>query len=126
MGHKVTRQHAQVGNHVKQSISIQSLPIPEPELLERLEEIKPGITQLFMDIASKEQEHRHAMEAKAQRRAVFALRFAFAGLIITSGLSAFAFYKGYPTQGASVACTVIVSGIIAFLGGRNKPNTINQ
>jgi uncharacterized membrane protein len=73
-----------------------------------------------MDIAIKEQEHRHTLELKSVRKGVIAQRFAFAGLVITSLLSAYAFYQGAYTQGASVACTVIVSGVLAFVGGRGS------
>lgn len=116
---KITRTQQQVGSMQHASISIQSLPIPDPAALERLESFSPGITKEFMDMAKQEQKHRQEIDHKNQRRAVYALRYAFGALIIICILSCTAFFLGFPIQAATIACTIVVASVLAFLGVKN-------
>ena len=124
MGHnKITRTQQQVGKMQHASISIQSLPIPDPAALERLEIISPGITQQFMDMAKNEQKHRQEIDHKNQRRSLYSLRYAFGALVIICILCGIGFFLGFPIQAATIACTIVIGSILAFLGVKNAQST---
>ncbi len=107
----------------QQTISIQRLPIPSSEELAKLETIKPGITQQFMDMALNEQKHRHEMNFKEQKSSIYAQRWAFASVVLVCVLCGIGFYFGFGTQSASIACSVIVASIFAFIGSKVKNKT---
>jgi uncharacterized membrane protein len=109
-----------IGAMQQQTISIQTMPLPAPEILERLEMIQPGITKEFMDIARIEQSHRHSMEISQGARDKYSYVWASVTVFFVCLLSAYGFYRGFGTQASSIACTVIVASIIGFIGSRAR------
>lgn len=107
----------------QQKISIQRLPIPAAEELVKLESIQAGITQQFMDMAINEQKHRHEIDKKEHKRSIYNMICAFATVSVVCSLCGLGFYLGFATQSASIACSVIVASIFAFVGSKVvRPN----
>ncbi len=106
-------------------------PIPDPESMKKYEEIKPGFADRLLKMAEKEQEHRISVNKKLleleQKDQDKDYKYLFRGqvlailaVLLICSLSLYAFYKGYPKQGAIIACTIIITLVGSFLISRKK------
>lgn len=115
--HPSKQNKAQVTSVVTQSFYQGQLP--PPEMMEQYSRIDPQLPSQIMQMALDESKHRHYCEKKTtrafSRTAVMGMIFAFASVIIVSGLVTYALYLGYATQGAVIATGVIVSLAGVFL-----------
>ena len=115
--------------HVCFAIEHRSGPIPSPEDLAKYKQIDPELVNRIVSMAEAQQRHRHDRDIKVVTTdcllkkwgQIFALAVAMVGLSI----GGFLFYCGRDTGGTVLVGGVLVSLVVAFLGGRpnkEKPN----
>lgn len=99
-------------------------PIPPPQILAGYENIKTGFANRIVEMAEKEQSHRHGIEDKAlissitiqKRGQIFAL---ILSLIILIG-SMFLIYKGKEISGSILAGATLTGLAYIFITGRKQ------
>lgn len=102
-------------------------PIPEPEELQKYEDIQPGFAERLLQMAEKEQQHRHQKENNLivkgdiqHKRDNDTFRFgqvcALIAVSLVVGLCVYSFYLGNPDQGKTIAVSVIIglAGVFAL------------
>ena len=91
-------------------------PLPPPESLARYDDVAPGTAQTIINMAVKEQEHRHKLEDADSKRqfivTIVSMSFALLCIFVLVGLVFYAIYKG--TANSTLAA--IISAIIAVGG----------
>lgn len=97
-------------------------PLPTPRLLNGYEEVLPGSAERIVQMAEREQEHRHGQEGRIVGGEIglkfIGQGFAFASLILMIGLLAYMVYAGAAGQAATLG-VVMVTGVIGlFLAPR--------
>lgn len=100
-------------------------PLPMPEDLEKYDKVVPGAAERIISMAEKEMKHRHDNDDFIARNIVrttyISIFFAFVSVVILSGLTFFALYKGYDKVAGAIAVGSIaaVAGVFIFFK-RNK------
>lgn len=113
----------------KTETSLFSGPLPTPEMLEKYEQIYPGIAERILQMAEKEQTERHRqkqelieLEKKNQRDLNFNIRLGlflgFGSVLISSGMCMYFAYLGNVEAAANAAKWVIASLAGVFVAGR--------
>ncbi len=97
-------------------------PIPSAEELEHLERINPGMANRCMEMAEREQSHRHQMDATLLK-SEFSLRgrgqtFGLMGLALLLIVTAFLAYLGFGTEAATLGSATIIGVVGIFVTGR--------
>lgn len=110
-----TLKHKSTTNGSSHQLSVDFLPVPSPEIMQKYEAIKPGIIDEFLDIARKEQSNRHIFFEKEQNNKLVGMRYAVLSIVFLVGLCSYGFYCGFGTQAATIATGVIATVAIAFL-----------
>ena len=100
-------------------------PLPPPESLKRYDDIAPGTAQTIIDMAVKEQEHRHFMEKetlyKQSKLAMTSTIFGFICVILLIGLVIYSIIAGaYNTALAAVISAIATIAGIFVLRKRFK------
>ncbi|WP_146133192.1 DUF2335 domain-containing protein [Pontibacter ummariensis] len=104
-------------------------PIPSAEELARLEQVSPGLALEVINMAKKEQDHRHETnqtlvdaevqllkdESRLKFRGQWMTLF---GIVLTLGLCAYGFYLGFDSSAATITVSVIVALVGAFAFSR--------
>lgn len=96
-----------------------------PEDLEKYDKVVPGAAERIISMAEKEMKHRHDNDDFIARNIVrttyISIFFAFVSVVILSGLTFFALYKGYDKVAGAIAVGSIaaVAGVFIFFK-RNK------
>ena len=109
-----------------QQQQLYSGPLPQPEALEKYNQIVPGAAERILKMAEKEMEQRHKSDNMMTRNAIrttyLGIVFAFISVIILSGLVFFALYKGSDTVAATIAVGSIaaVAGVFVFFRRRKN------
>lgn len=104
-------------------------PLPNPEMLEKYEQIYPGIAERILQMAEKEQSERHRqnqilleLETRNQRSLNFNIRLGFllgfGSVLVSSGMCAYFAYLGSIDAAADAAKWVIASLASVFVAGR--------
>lgn len=120
----------------KKSLSIYHGPYPDPDSLNKYEQIYPGFTERVLNMAEEEQKHRHLMEntivanenvqvLKHSKVRIIGARWAFASVLIIALVCFYGFYQGFAEQTASIAKTVFI-GLAAVFLIRTGFNTANK
>lgn len=90
--------------------------LPPLDVLEQYEELHPGTVARLLDMAKKEQEHRHAMELRAFKKHHKAVKLgrlvlvALGTVVIASSLSVI---SGY----GAIATIILAAALLGVLGG---------
>ena len=111
---KVSEQHVYSG------------PLPEPEALAKYDQIVPGAAERILTMAEKEMQHRHKNDNLLSKSIIWttivSIALAFLSVVILSGLTFYALYKGYDTVAASIAVGSIaaVAGVFIFFKSAKK------
>jgi len=101
-------------------------PIPDPDTLGRYNEVNPGFAERIVTMAEKEQLHRHENDVtvlnnqeKQHKRNTNTFRLgqylALISVLLIVGLCLYCLILGYPTQAATIACSVIVGLAAVFI-----------
>lgn len=104
-------------------------PLPNPDALQKYEEVYPGIAERILKMAEIEQAERHAqkrelieLERKNQRALNFNVRLglflAFGSVLVSTGMCAYFAYLGNIEAAADAAKWVIASLAAVFITGR--------
>ena len=102
-------------------------PLPPPESLKRYDDISPGTAQTIIEMAVKEQEHRHLMEKETLKRssrlAMTSTICGFICVILLIGLVIYSIIAGaYNTALAAVISAIATIAGIFVLRRRFKEN----
>jgi uncharacterized membrane protein len=102
-------------------------PIPEPDELQKYEDIQPGFAERLLQMAEKEQQHRHQKENNLivtsdlqHQRDNNTFRFgqicALIAVALVVGLCVYSFYLGNAEQAKTIAVSVIIglAGVFAL------------
>lgn len=90
--------------------------LPPLDILEQYEDLHPGTTQKLLEMAQKEQDHRHAMELRAFKKHHKAVKLgrlvlvALGTVVIASSLSVI---SGY----GAIATIILAAALLGILGG---------
>lgn len=101
-------------------------PLPRPEDLAKYDQIVPGAAERIIKMAESEMEHRHTQENRMSKSIIWttiiSIFFAFLSVLILSGITLFALYKGYDTVAASIAVGSIaaVAGVFIFFKAKQN------
>lgn len=125
--HPVNPQHN--GQQVvfqQQRVSVHQGPLPPPEVLDRYEATNPGFANRLLELAEKEQRHRHAIEAETNKaninlanRALDEQKLgqvlAFTLAMVLIGSAIFLAMSGQPGLAMVLGGTTLVGAIALFL-----------
>jgi uncharacterized membrane protein len=100
--------------------------IPDPETLKELEQLAPGCTQKWMELAESEIKSRQLNEGRItwtfMTSTILGQILAFISSSMIFGVGCYALYLGHPTSGATIITGSAASVIAAyyFRSNRNK------
>lgn len=100
--------------------------IPDPETLKELEQLAPGCTKMWMELAKSEIESRQKNEGRItwtfQRSTILGQVLAFISSTMIFAVGCYALYLDHPTAGATIITGSAASVIAAyyFRSHRNK------
>lgn len=101
-------------------------PLPLPEDLAKYDQVVPGAAERIIKMAENEMEHRHVQENRMSKSVIIttiiSIIFAFLSVIILSGITFYALYKGYDTVAASIAVGAIAAVAGVFIFFKSKQN----
>lgn len=112
-------------------------PLPDPETLQKYEEIYPGMAERIIAMTEKEQGKRHEnidktieIERRHQRSLNLNVRMglflAFGSVLVTSGMCCYFAYLGNIDAASDTAKWVIASLAAVFITGRIAPQKISK
>lgn len=115
-----------------QQQSVHIGPLPDPETLQRYNDLLPGLAERIVAMAEAEQnerfrqeDHRHEESMLISRRAFRAERlgqiFAFLALLVLASAAVASVVLGAPSVGVALATATIGGVVASFLRARNKP-----
>jgi uncharacterized membrane protein len=108
------------------SVTMHSGPIPDPETLERYNQMIPNGADRIMKMAENQANHRMEIEKTVIRRQSFQsmLGQVFGLIIGIAGLASgtFLVYSDYPKTGGVIAGATVISLVSVFVIGRKSAN----
>lgn len=112
----------QISEHKRYSGPLSLLP----EDLAKYDQVVPGAAERIIKMAESEMEHRHVQENRMSKSVIIttiiSIIFAFLSVIILSGITFYALYKGYDTVAASIAVGAIAAVAGVFIFFKSKQN----
>ena len=119
---------------IEQTLTVDDNALPSPQELTAYQQIDPRIVDHLMELAKKEQEHRHDIdnqkmkmirrtESRSERMNFWGMTFAFLCMVLFIGLTAFALYLDNPWFAGFFGLTSLISIISIFINaGKNIDN----
>lgn len=119
---------------IEQTLTVDDNALPSPQELAAYQQIDPRIVDHLMELAKKEQEHRHDLdnqkmkmirrtESRSERMNFWGMTFAFLCMVLFIGLTAFALYLNNPWFAGFFGLTSLISIISIFINaGKNIDN----
>lgn len=119
---------------IEQTLTVDDNALPSPQELAAYQQIDPRIVDHLMELAKKEQEHRHDIdnqkmkmirrtESRSERMNFWGMTFAFLCMVLFIGLTAFALYLDNPWFAGFFGLTSLISIISIFINaGKNIDN----
>ena len=103
---------------VVSAIHLHRGPLPAPELLGGYDEILPGAAREIMDMALREQRHRHAIERAESRYPFVGMAAGFVAFLLCMAGAIYLGMIGQPIIAALLVGTPLVGAIGWFINGR--------
>lgn len=98
-------------------------PIPPPESLEKYDKVVPGSAQTIIDMAVKEQEHRHDIEGKQTKdyKTLMIISSVFSGVVSLAFIGAiiYAIYKDVDAYAVALMI-VSVGAVVGWVSIKKK------
>ncbi len=120
---------------IEQTLTVDDSSLPSPQDLAAYKAIDPKIVEHLLELAKKEQDHRHDIdnqkmkmirrtESRTERMNFWGMTFAFLCMVLFIGLTAFALYLDKPWFAGFFGLTSLVSIISIFINaGKNIDST---
>lgn len=121
---------------IEQTLTVDDNTLPSPQELAAYQQIDPRIVDHLMELAKKEQDHRHDIdnqkmkmlrrtESRSERMNFWGMTFAFLCMVLFIALTAFALYLDKPWFAGFFGVTSLVTIISIFINAGkdvgNKP-----
>lgn len=119
---------------IEQTLTVDDYALPSPQDLAAYKNIDPKIVEHLLELANKEQGHRHDMdnqkmkmirraESRAERMNFWGMTFAFLCMVLFIALTAYALHLDNPWFAGFFGLTSLISIISIFINaGKNVDN----